>query len=162
MNKIVLVLTIALMGLVVNAQPPRHHHQGSPEKMIEKRVNGLEKALGLTEVQKAAITQIYTEEMEAMRKGRQEQATQGDKRERPDKEAIKARHEKMDAQRAATDAKIEALLTPDQLTKFAELKKRHQDKRALGRPHGGKKGLKKGQAPGENCPQGHDCCKSGE
>lgn len=167
MKKIVLVLTIALMGIVVNAQPPRHHgHHGSPEQMIERRVERLEKALGLTEVQKAEITKIYTTEMEAMSKNRPERTAQDGKREKPDKEAMKARHEKMEAKQAAMDAKIEALLTPEQAAKFAKMKKQEQAKRADGRLRDGKKGPKKGHKKGQKsegcCPEGSDCCKSGK
>ncbi len=163
MKKIVLVLAIALMGIVVNAKPPRHHgHHGLPQQMIEKRIERLEKALGLTEAQKTEITKIYTTEMEAMSKNRPERAAQDGKREKPDQEAMKARHEKMEAQRAATDAKIEALLTPEQAAKFAELKKRQQAKRGEGPRHDGKKGFKKGQKMNGCCPEGSDCCKSGK
>ena len=68
MKKIVLILTVALMGItVMNAQPPRRHEM-NPEQMVAKRVERLDKALSLTEEQKAEITKIYTEEMQAMPK----------------------------------------------------------------------------------------------
>ena len=129
MKKIVFVLTIALMGtMVTNAQPQRHHAprggHGSSEQMIEKRVGMLDEALSLTEEQKAEITKIYTAEAEAMSKERPARVENGEKREKPDEAAMKARREKMEAQHAATDAKIEALLTPEQLAKYAEVKKR--------------------------------------
>ena len=48
MKKIVLVLAIALMGIAVNAQSPRHHNgDGNPEQMVERRVERLDKALQL-------------------------------------------------------------------------------------------------------------------
>ena len=56
MKKIVLALTVALLGtIVMNAQPPRRHDM-SPEQMVEKRVERLDRALSLTAEQKAAIT----------------------------------------------------------------------------------------------------------
>lgn len=119
MKKIVLVLTIALMGsFVINAQPPRRHDM-NPEQMVEKRVERLEKMLGLTADQKAEITRIYTEEMQAMQKDR---PVKVDKGETPDQAAMQSMHDQMKARRDASDAKIEALLTPEQAAKFAEMK----------------------------------------
>ena len=132
MKKIVLVLMIALMGVFVsNAQPARHH--GNPEQMMKERVERLGKALDLTDAQKAEITKIYSQEMESMAKERPAMPGQG---ERPDEATMKARFEKMKAQREATDAKIEALLTPEQAAKYGELKK-HEGERGHGMKHGG-------------------------
>ena len=148
MKKIVLVLMIALMGTIVtNAQPQRHH--GNPEQMINQRVERLEKALNLTEAQKAEITKIFAAEMETMAKERPEMPGQG---ERPDEAMMKARHEKMKAQREATDAKIEALLTPEQVAKYAELKQ-HEGERGHGKKHGGPR------HEGARPERGHDGCK---
>ena len=148
MKKIVLVLMVALMGaFVTNAQPARHH--GNPEQMMKDRVERLSKALDLTDAQKAAIAEIYSQEMETMAKERPAMPGQG---ERPDEAMMKARHEKMKALREATNAKIEALLTPEQATKYAELKK-HEGKRGHGKKHGGPR--HKGAKP----EGGHDGCK---
>ena len=132
MKKIVLVLMIALMGaFVTNAQPARHH--GNPEQMMKERVERLGKALDLTDMQKAEIAKIYSQEMETMVK---ERPAMPDQDERPDEATMKARFEEMKAQREATDAKIEALLTPEQAAKYAELKK-HEGKRGHGKKHEG-------------------------
>ena len=132
MKKIVLVLMIALMGVFVTNAHQGHHH-GNPEQMLQKRVERLSKALELTDAQKAEITKIYSQEMEAMAKERPSMSGQG---ERPDEAKMKARFEEMKSQREATDAKIEALLTPEQAAKYAELKK-HVGKRGHGKKHGG-------------------------
>ena len=114
-KKIVLVLAIALMGtLVMNAQPPRRHEMNK-EQFVQERVERLGQQLNLTEEQKAAITRIYTEEMEAgMSKKHPGQMA---KSEKPDEQAMKQWHQQMKAQREATEAKIEAVLTPEQVTK---------------------------------------------
>ena len=155
MKKIVLVLIVALMGtLVTNAQPPKRQgaHRGHS---VEQRVARLEKALDLTAEQKAEITKIYTQEMESMSKNRPADVEPGKEQ---DQAARKARHEQMRAQREATDAKITSLLTPEQATKFAELKER-QGQRHHGPKHDGQRG-KDRKAPrlaGGGC----DCsCKS--
>ena len=132
MKKIVLVLMIALMGTIVtNAQPQRRH--GNPEQMVKQRVERMEKALNLTEEQKAEITKIYMAEMETMAKERPAKAEQG---QRPDEATMKAMREKMKAQHEATSAKVEALLTPEQAAKYAEFKQ-HEGKRGHGKKHGG-------------------------
>ena len=154
MKKIVLAMTIALMGtIVMNAQPPRRHDM-NPEQMVEKQVERLDKHLGLTEVQKAEIVRIYTEEMKAMHKDMPARMEKGEK---PDQEAMKARYEQMKAQREATDAKIEALLTPEQAAKFAEMKN-ERGEAPHGRHHKGPRGGDK-MAPGHDGCCGNCCCK---
>lgn len=153
-KKIVLALIVALMGtIVMNAQPPRRHEM-NPEKMVEKRVERLDRQLGLTDAQKAEITRIYAEEMKAMHKDKPERMEKGGK---PDEEAFKARHEQMEEQRKATDAKIEALLTPEQAAKFAEMKNERGEARH-GRNHKGPRGgADKAPRPDGCC--GNCCCK---
>lgn len=155
MKKIVLVLTIALMGtIVMNAHPSRRH--GNPEEMVKQRVEHMAKALNLTETQKAEITKIYTVEMESMAKERPAKHERGQK---PDEAKMKAMHEKMKAQREATDAKIEALLTPEQAAKYAEFKK-HMGKRGHGKKHGVKRdGVRPERGQGSCCDSGN---KSGK
>lgn len=148
MKKIVLALTVALMGtIVMNAQPPRRPDM-SPEQMVEKRVERLDQQLSLTTEQKAEITRIYTEEMNGMHKGKPALEEKG---ERPSEEAMKAHHEQMKAQRDAVDAKIEALLTPEQAQKFAAMKE-EQAKRGHGKPHMRPRGdAEKGPRPEGGC-----------
>lgn len=147
-KKIVLAMTVVLMGtIVMNAQPPRRHHM-NPEQMVQQRVERLDKQLSLTDEQKAEITRIYTEEMEAQHPEGKPGARM-EKGERPDEEMMKARHEEMKARRDATDAKIEALLTPEQAAKYAELKNQegphNHDMHHKGPHRGGEK------APGCDC-----------
>ena len=153
MKKIVLMLIVALMGtMMTNAQPPRRHNM-DPQRMVEKRVDRLDKALGLTAEQKAEITKLYTLEMEAMSK---DWAARKDKREKPDEAVMQANREKMKAQHEATNAKIESLLTPEQAKKFAEIKdqwgKRGHGKRHDGRPEGKRCHNRGAKTAG-------DCCK---
>ena len=116
MKKIVLALTVALMGtIVMNAQPSRHHDM-NPEQMVEKRVERLDKALALTAEQRAEITRIYSEEMKDNHKAKPQRM---DKGERPDEATMAAHREQMKAQRESTDAKVKALLTPEQAARMA-------------------------------------------
>jgi len=149
MKKIVLVLMVTLMGtMMMNAQPP-HRHDMTPEQRVEKRIEQLNKALSLTEKQKTEITRIFMQEMEEMHKDKPAVKEQGKK---PDEAAMQAHREKMKAQRDATNAKIEALLTPEQAAKFAQMKQRE------GR-RGHEKARKGPQQDRNRGDQRHDCCK---
>ena len=159
MKKIVLVLTVALLGtIVMNAQPPRRPDM-NPGQMLEKRVERLEKALSLTEEQKAEIAKIYSEEMEGMAMERPGKMERGEK---PDEATMKARHEQMQAKREATEAKIEALLTPEQAAKYAELKQQ-EGKRGRGHHEGRRGGMDRGPKKGGCCEGTCECecsCKN--
>ena len=146
-KKIVLVLAVALMGaIVINAQPPRRIDM-SPEQMVEKRVERLDRQLGLSAEQKAEITRIYSEEMQAMP---QHEPAMMKKGEKPDDAAMKAHFEQMKARQDAVDAKIEALLTPEQAAKYAEMK---QEKGKRGKDWG-----RKGPRGGAGKAPRHGCC----
>lgn len=149
MKKIVLALIVALMGtIVMSAQPPRRPDM-NPEQMVEKRVERLDKALSLTAEQKAEVTRIYSEEFKAMGKEKPAMRERGEK---PDEATMKARHEKMKAERDAVNAKIEALLTPEQAAKFAQMKQ-HKGKRGSDRHHKGPKDGKNGNQRGCCCQE---------
>ena len=150
MKKIVLALAIALLGtMVMNAQPPRRPDM-SPEQMVEKRVERLAEALSLTAEQKTQITKMYTEEMQGMGK---EKIARKEPGEKPDEATMKAHKEEMKAKRDAVNARIEALLTPEQAAKFAEMQK-HEGMR-------GHHGPKHGKAPKKDgCSEGcENTCK---
>lgn len=166
MKKIVLVLTLALLGSVVmNAQPPRRPDM-DPKQMVEMRVERLDKELTLTETQKAEITKIYTEEMQAMHKDKLAKKEHGTA---PDEAEMQSRHEKMQARQQATESKIESLLTPEQAAKYANMKKRDGKRRERrdGRP-GGKRGHGKdrkamkeqGGLDGQQCCDIQCACKT--
>ncbi len=156
MKKIVLVLTVALLGtIVMNAQPPRRPDM-NPGQMVEKRVELLDKALSLSEAQKAEIAKIYSEELESMGKDR---PAKKDMTEKPDEATMKAKREQMRAHREATEAKIEAVLTPEQATKFAELKKQ-EGKRGRGH-HDGRRGANvKAPKKANRCDGSCECKKA--
>ena len=137
MKKIVLVLTIALIGISMNAQPPRQHRgHGTPEQMVQQRVEHLDKALELTDAQKVELTQIFTEEFESMKPERPPMASADEKPQRPDESVMKAQREQMKARHAETDAKVKAVLTSEQAAKYDEMKQ-HMGKRDHGRHHDG-------------------------
>ena len=158
MKKIVMMLAVLMMSsAAMMAQPPRggHHGRGpmNPEKMVEQRVDRLDKALSLTTEQKTAITTILQEEQGQMKAQFDGKA----KGERPSQEEMQAHQEAMKAQRAATDAKIKQVLTPDQQAKYDELQAqgpRGNKDFKKGKP--GKKHDKRGK--GDKKKDAKDCC----
>ncbi|MBO4802939.1 MAG: Spy/CpxP family protein refolding chaperone [Muribaculaceae bacterium] len=154
MKKIVLVLTVALMGIAMNAQPPRQHRgHDNPEQMVQHRVEHLDKALSLTDAQKAELTKILMQEFESMKPEQPPVANAEEKPQRPDESVMKARREQMEARRAETEAKVKAVLTPEQVTKYDELKQ-HEGKRGHGHHHDGDRRPPKHD--GCNCPCKHE------
>ncbi|MBR1552287.1 MAG: hypothetical protein IJ632_08235 [Muribaculaceae bacterium] len=160
MKKIVLTLMVALMATaMMNAQGHRHHggqrEMRSPEKMIEMRVERLDKALNLTAEQKRAITDLYKQEFEARKA--QGEMNKDSKKERPSKEQMKA-------QRDATDAQVEKLLTGEQQAKFAQFKQEEAKhmKGGHGPKHHGAKGGQDGGCCAKDKKADGDCCKKAE
>lgn len=155
MKKIVFALTLALLGTIAaNAQQPRHHAM-NPEQMVEKRIERLDKALNLTDQQKAEIAKIYSEEMISMHKNRPFKAENG---EEPGQMSREDHQQMMKAQREATDAKIESVLTPEQATKFAELKK-HEGKRGHAKGRKGHCDAEGKKGPRDGCKDDCSCKK---
>jgi Spy/CpxP family protein refolding chaperone len=151
MKRIVLALMIALMGTTVVIAQPHRRSDMTPEQMVEKRVERLDKALSLTAEQKAEITKIYSQEMQTMGKDKPAKKERG---ERPDEATMKARREQMKAQQDATRAQIEALLTPEQAENFAQMKQHDRDGR-----HGPKQHERKAMTRDDGCKDCSSTCK---
>lgn len=136
------VITLALIAGVaapaVFAQPPENRpgppaagekgeRRGAPS--AADRLKQLSDALGLTEEQKTKIMPILTEEYAALSAVWQDKSLSRD-----------ARNDKVKSIRDSFGPKIEALLTPDQKTKWEGLKKM----RGMGAGLGGLRGERKG------------------
>ena len=156
MKKIFLALAVVLLGTVVmNAQPPRR--QMDKGQMLEKRVERLERELSLTPEQKAEIMRIYTEEMEA----RHQAGPSAERRFEPmDSVERQARRVQMEQHRQAINARIVALLTPEQAEKFARMNDRDM-RRGHGHGkemrHSGRRGDKGPRPDKPKCHQPCDC-----
>ncbi len=103
-----LALGLALLPVVTVAQdgpPPEGGGQGGGARpTVEQMVERLDKAVTLTAEQKTKVTAIYKEQQTAM------QAIPQEERREKGREAM-----------AATQAKVRALLTPEQAKKFDEM-----------------------------------------
>lgn len=160
MKKTLFVFMVALMAFTMasaqGAQQRERHGHGpgmNAEKMIEQRVNMLDKELSLSPEQKAAIATIYNDEHEAMRaEMQQKRADMKGAPEKPNQEAKQAHHEAMKAHQEAVDTKVAQVLNPEQRAKFEQMKLQRGNDAHKGR-HGGKRGPR-GEKQAKN-----ECCK---
>jgi Spy/CpxP family protein refolding chaperone len=109
-------------------QTPHHQfqHRGGPNTEFETKM--LTKRLGLSESQAASVQQIFAEQHAQMKALQPADGTQPD---------FKAIHEQHKALMEQTKQKLDAVLTPEQQQKFAEMHKHHG---GPGGPHGNWKG----------------------
>ncbi len=149
MKKIVLVLFVALMGTVVMmAQPARGG------RMMQDRVEQLTQVLNLDDDQKAQVADILKQGMSHM--------DQNAKLATPDEGAQaqpKSRRERFKEHNAAVDAKIAAVLNPEQLKKYEQLRKDEQRRQG---PRGrGHKDRRHGGDRHQMAPAADRCCQDG-
>lgn len=146
MKKILLLLAVVLMtATTMTAQPPRGG------RMVQDRIEQLDKALTLTDKQKTQISEILKEGMSQMKMERP-QMKNGEK---PDEAAMKSLREQMEANHAAIDAKIAEVLTPEQVKKYEQLKS-EEAKNKGARHHGPRDRGRMGHHP-KGAPQ-QGCC----
>ena len=127
MKKLIAILAIFSLGaLTVEAQrgprgpqmsPEKRAEMANPEKRAEMMANRMAEKLELSDAQKEELYAIHLEnatkrqaEMEALRV------------------EMKAKREEMQAMQKVQQAKIEAILTPEQKEKFIELRDENRDK----------------------------------
>ena len=118
----------------------------APEQMVERRVSRLTEELALNASQSESIRQILLEEqakMEALRpeggprRAPGDTAARGERRQRPDSAVMAQNRAQMEALRQQTDARIERVLTSDQVGKYRELVKNRPEGGPGGRGPGG-------------------------
>ena len=121
MKRLVVVIFATLFAVSAFAQEKagkKGKHKHTPEQRAEKVANKLKEKLSLTDSQTVAVKTIT---LEAAQKKMEIKADSTlDKT---------ARKEKMKAIRTDADAKIKAVLTADQQTKYDEMKKKKEAKR---------------------------------
>jgi protein CpxP len=98
-----------------------HHgkHQKTPEQSAEHHTAMLTKKLSLTTDQQAKVKQLLLA---------QAQEADAIKAKYPDATQRQAMHQEITAGRAKYQAQLQAVLNPDQLSKFAALQQTHQHK----------------------------------
>lgn len=106
---LMLMFSVILAQSLIQAQPMR--------RTPKERADTLKAQLSLTDSQVTAVIKIYEASDQEMQKAFD--ASGGDRQ---------AARETMMALRKKTDEKIEALLTPDQKKKFAEIQKQRQSR----------------------------------
>jgi len=103
--------------------------QFSPEQRTKMRLERLTKELGLTPEQVKQMEVVFNEDEQQMAKMREEMGG--------DREAMRAKMEKF---RADREARVSAILTPEQLKKYGEINARFQQ-RGQGMRPGGEPGM---------------------
>lgn len=111
-----IVATSTVVAQEVSEKKERHNRDG--EKRIERQMKRLDKKLALTDEQKAQIKDYYTE-FDNLKKARMEQMRQQE-----------------EADRKALDGKIQSILTPEQQSKYAEMKEKEKEMKTDGKRDG--------------------------
>jgi Spy/CpxP family protein refolding chaperone len=119
------------------SQTPHHHfdHRGGPNPEFETKM--LTKRLGLSPEQSTAVEQIFAEQHAQMKALKPAEGTQ------PDFKALRAQHQALMEQ---TKQKLDAVLTPEQQQKLAEMHK-HHGPGGPGGPHGNWRGQQQPATP---------------
>ena len=125
---------------------PGQQARMSSEERIKQQVATLEKELTLNATQKTKLTTVLTENAAAQRKMFESMLGQG---QNADREQMRANMEKA---RAAQNAKIKEVLTPEQFTKYTKWQEAQRGQRGMGGPMGGGQGRPMGG--GQGGPQG--------
>ncbi len=112
-SNVLVLVGLAFLATGLFAQMP----QGTPEQMVERRLEHLSKSLKLSDDQKTKLKPILENSMKEMAKIREEK--KGDR-----KALLTSAKERMDA----TEKEISAILTPEQQTKFAAQRDKMRDK----------------------------------
>ena len=128
----------------------------APEQMVERRVSRLTAELALNASQSESIRRILVAEhaqMEALRpeggprRVPGDSAARGERRQRPDSAAMAQNRAQMEALRQQTDARIERVLTSDQVGKYRGLVKNRPEGARGGRGPGGRGGNRQAPPP---------------
>lgn len=131
MKKLMLLSFLMMAAIFVNAQ----RGGGNPEERAQKKVTHLTEALDLSTDQQAELKEVFIEQAENRKAGGKKMRDLS----KEEKDALKAERK---AAKAATDAKIAAILTPDQQAAFEKLEEERKGDRGP-RPNAkGKKGEK--------------------
>ena len=115
----IIVSTLLLTATITFAQNPNYvaNTNNAPIKQrAEQRINNLTSKLQLTPTQQVSAKTIFAKEATAIRALHQDKTTPRDQR-----------REKMEQIRKATQTEFENILTPEQKTIFATLKKPQHD-----------------------------------
>ena len=147
MKKIILLLAVVLMSGVAMAQGPRGEKRGSvdPKVRAEKMTDRMAQELSLTDAQKQKVLALNLTRVEEMEANRPEKPTEPAARKSD--EAKAARQEaKQERSKVAQeyDAQLKSILTPEQYTKYTELKANKKGDKDVRGKKDNRKGDRKG------------------
>jgi protein CpxP len=113
MTQLAAVVAGAFLALSASQTPALAGENAAKGDRTQRRVEMMKERLNLTDDQARQLQQIFQESHQQWQAERQ--AGQG----KPDKEAMRARHEKMQEQ-------IKSVLTPEQMEKWEAMRKEHR------------------------------------
>ena len=147
MKKIILLLAVVLMSGVAMAQGQRGEKRGSvdPKVRAEKMTDRMAQELSLTDAQKQKVLALNLTRVEEMEANRPEKPAEPAARKSD--EAKAARQEaKQERSKVAQeyDAQLKSILTPEQYTKYTELKANKKGDKDVRGKKDNRKGDRKG------------------
>ena len=128
MKKLLLIAMLSSIGFAAMAQKGGQRGSSTPEERAERMTNRMAEELSLSDDQKQKIYQINLDH------AKKRQAEMDERR-----EEMKAKRAEMEADMKAQNQQIEALLTDEQKTKWAEVKaegKKRMEEEGRGRRDG--------------------------
>ena len=129
MKKILFICAMVLLGTIgLSAQ--ERGNRGDMQERMRQRVENYIKELGLKDKKATDFKKIYDESQAQMRKEMESMRESGN----PDREAMRAKTEKLNSDR---DAKIKKILSAEEYKKYESLVKAEQER---GRQGGGRGG----------------------
>lgn len=134
MKKLIYTVALFVMGITAGYAQQRGDHHGTPEQRAEKQATLLQTKLGLTAEQKEKVQAL---ELERIKKG--EEWRKGDEGDR------KGKMEERKAFMKASKDKMDAILTPEQKTKWEAARQEMRGKMKGDRDGKGPRGSKEGR-----------------
>lgn len=129
MKKLV-VAALLVVGMTTFAQEKMDEpkKQLTPEQKVNLQIKKLTKELNLTEKQIQEIRVIAAKEIELREARKAEMEARKEGQTRLTKEEMKARKAKFEEERALAEERMKTILTPEQYTKWTELRKARKEK----------------------------------
>lgn len=151
MKKLLIIAMMFSLSFAAFAQRGQQREMPTPEKMAEMMTNRMAENLELSEDQKKKIYEIHLENAKKRQVERDARRTE-----------MESKRQEMTAQRQKQNDQIEAVLTPEQKAKYAEMKANARERGAMRPGRGGERGPEMRKGHGQKGGQDRKNYKGGE